>query len=224
MDALSWGFRAGWVSHSIMMSSIVLTLAACASTVPNSGTAPQSLRSGRPAATMSESAASVSASSQPPPSPSPETSPGATYGAINWWDRIVPPTTCPVTKSTGATPPASLGQLPPPRASAPVPWSDAWYGNEALWTQLSKTGVIPEIQGSVKWPWWIVIGGPFKVTATLRDNPGASLTGDVPSGYGSMGFQPSGLDLPKLGCWTITGTVSGEPPLSITVWVQEQPS
>lgn len=225
MHAVPWRLGVDRRSRLLAVSSLLLTLAACTAAFQDSGTAAQSPQSGRPAATASESAASVSVTSQSSPSAlGPEISRADPDAAMRWWDRKLPPPTCPVTKSTGAAPPASLGQLPRLRDSAPVPWSDAWYGNEVLWTALSKTGVVPAIQGSVKWPWWRVIAGPLLVTASPVGNPGPPVTGDVPSGYESTGFQASVLDLPALGCWTITGALTGEPPLSITVWIQAGPN
>lgn len=178
----------------IMVPPVVLTIAACTSAVPDNRIGAESF------------------------SQTPMTMRDDAYTVERWWDRVSPPTSCPVTKSTGAMPPPSI-----PSSSAPVPWSDSWYGNEALWTRLPKTGVIPAVQGSVKFPWWRVIDGTVKVTGTRLGSPGATLTASAPDGYGSTGFQPSALDFPDLGCWTITGTVSGKS-LSITAWIQAQPN
>jgi len=59
-----------------------------------------------------------------------------------------------------------------------------------------------------KFPWWRGPGvvGLFKLLG--RELPsGAMVLSDVPDGYGSTGFQASGLGFPTPGCYAITAIV-----------------
>jgi hypothetical protein len=108
-----------------------------------------------------------------------------------------------------------------------VPWVDIWYGNDALWTRLPPTGVLPALGEadslSTKFPWWRIIPGRLTLQARRLDGPSDGFSGESPSsGYGALGFIPSGLRWPDTGCWQVTGTVSGHS-LTFTVWVQHFP-
>jgi hypothetical protein len=43
------------------------------------------------------------------------------------------------------------------------------------------------------------------------------LRAHVPDGYGALGFQPTGLTFPTVGCWRVTGRVR---PASLTFVVK----
>jgi hypothetical protein len=98
----------------------------------------------------------------------------------------------------------------------PVPCIHGWYGNQALWAGVPPGGVLPAQRDpgtrewSTKFPWWRVLPGNLTITARRLDGPGpgAGFRGEVPGGYGSSGFVPSGLVWPSPGCWQVTGTVA----------------
>ena len=59
------------------------------------------------------------------------------------------------------------------------------------------------------WPWLVV------PSSMDRDEAMALL----PEGYGTVGFQASGVDFPTEGCWEVTGAV-GDATLTFVMFVQ----
>jgi hypothetical protein len=127
------------------------------------------------------------------------------------------PQDCPVTVPNGSTPPGE-------RRSA------EHHGNGKLWAALDREGrfvVAPESEylapggavdgilgpdGSVgiKAPWWRGPGvrGRSRIQARRLDAPAARVDRTIPpAGYGLTGFQATGLSLPSVGCWKVTGSV-----------------
>jgi hypothetical protein len=62
---------------------------------------------------------------------------------------------------------------------------------------------------SAKLGWWRGVAGRLAITGRRLDRRGPPLRADVPGGYGSRGFQPSGLTFPTVGCWRVTGKLPG---------------
>lgn len=94
--------------------------------------------------------------------------------------------------------------------------SDNSYGNGTLWVGgLGDAGVIradPSIvgrDGSVGWKlgWWREVPGTLEISGRRLDRPAPRLQAHVPSGYGTTGFQSSGVSFPTGGYWTVTGRV-----------------
>lgn len=94
--------------------------------------------------------------------------------------------------------------------------SAAAFGNNDLWVGgLGDDGVLlvdsrfVESNGSIGWKfgWWRIVSGTLTITGRRLDAPAPPLRASVPVGYGSTGFQASGVDFPAEGCWEITGTV-----------------
>lgn len=117
------------------------------------------------------------------------------------------PAGCPVTRSNGNVPPG-LGN----------PDDRGGYGNDALWTNLWMwgTGGIPAAAtashlmpdgsyGELKWAWYRYTEGTLTIDGRRLDAPAPPLTAEIPQGYGSIGFQVSGINFPTAGCWEITG-------------------
>jgi len=101
------------------------------------------------------------------------------------------------------------------------------YGNDALWvTAIQPTGVILvdhrfiNVDGSVSWKfgWYRLVPGTLAISGRRLDAEAPPLRADVPSGYGSSGFQASGVDFPTEGCWEVTGTL-GTARLTFVVFV-----
>lgn len=92
------------------------------------------------------------------------------------------------------------------------------YGNGSLWVGgLGPHGVLVAPRsmvgrgGSIGWKfgWWRKIPGYITITGQRLDAPApplqSTLTRAIDSGYGSIGFQASGVTFPTEGCWQVTG-------------------
>jgi hypothetical protein len=96
--------------------------------------------------------------------------------------------------------------------------SGSAFGSDDLWVGgLGPDGVIiadprfVEADGSVGWKlgWWRITPGTLTITGRRLDAPAPPLRGEAGDGYGTSGFQASGVYFPTEGCWEVTGTVSG---------------
>lgn len=105
--------------------------------------------------------------------------------------------------------------------------SGSAFGNGDLWVgALGPDGVIPadsrflESDGSIgaKFGWWRIASGKLTITGRRLDADAPRLRASVPDGYGSTGFQASGVHFPTEGCWEVTGTV-GDSALSFVTFV-----
>ncbi len=93
-----------------------------------------------------------------------------------------------------------------------------------------KRGVLPALhpygtrwqrEWGTKFPWWQAIPGRLTITAQRLDGPIAGFHSRVagPNDTGHTGFVSSGLYWPSLGCWRVTGAVSGHS-LTFVAWVR----
>jgi hypothetical protein len=57
--------------------------------------------------------------------------------------------------------------------------------------------------------WWRGLSGRLAITGRRLDRRAPPLQAEVPGGYGSRGFQPSGLTFPTVGCWRVAGKLPG---------------
>lgn len=94
-------------------------------------------------------------------------------------------------------------------------WGSA-HGNGKLWVGgLAPGGIIEADPGLVddngavgmKFGWWREVQGRLEITGRRLDGSAPPARGEVPSGYGSTGFTPSGVWFPAEGCWEIEGRV-----------------
>ncbi|MBA3779194.1 MAG: hypothetical protein H0X16_07850 [Chloroflexi bacterium] len=92
------------------------------------------------------------------------------------------------------------------------------FGNNDLWVGgLGDGGVIladsrfVKSDGSIGWKfgWWRIVSGTLTITGRRLDAHGPPPRASVPDGYGSRGFQATGVYFPTEGCWEVTGTVGG---------------
>jgi hypothetical protein len=58
---------------------------------------------------------------------------------------------------------------------------------------------------SLKLGWWRGVPGKLRISGRRLDARAPRLRADVPDGYGSRGFQPTGLTFPTVGCWRVVG-------------------
>jgi hypothetical protein len=60
----------------------------------------------------------------------------------------------------------------------------------------------------LKLGWWRSVPGKLRIRGRRLDASAPPLRAYVPTGYGSTGFQVSGLTFPTAGCWRVTGAVA----------------
>jgi hypothetical protein len=105
--------------------------------------------------------------------------------------------------------------------------SESAFGNAGLWVGgLGEQGVIVadpariESDGSIGWKlgWYRLVAGSLTISGRRLDAAGPPLRASVPDGYGTRGFQASGVSFPTEGCWEVTGTV-GDTSLTFVVFV-----
>jgi hypothetical protein len=116
-------------------------------------------------------------------------------------------------KQEGTCPVTIANRTVPPDASDWGP--DDSHGNGKLWTLFWPYGVVVADSGyveddgsiGIKWPWWRGVRGPLSITGQRLDKPAAPLRAEIPDGYGTSGFQPSGIYFSTEGCWEVTGRV-----------------
>jgi hypothetical protein len=132
--------------------------------------------------------------------------------------EILTPADCPVTIPTIF--------VPPPGYTAQSLFGAATsYGNGQLFVGgLGQDGVITpaiELDGtrSTKLGWLRVTPGQLNIIGRRLDGPAATLTANVPEGYGEDGFQSTGVSFPTAGCWEITGK-SGSSTLTFVTYVK----
>lgn len=110
------------------------------------------------------------------------------------------------------------------------------FGNRDLrahlyWPQGRLTaGILPDggtmatinADGSIaaKLGWWRGMPGTLVISGRRLDGEAPPLRANVPEGYGSQGFQPTGLTFPTTGCWEVTGKV-GDAELTFVVTVSK---
>ena len=61
--------------------------------------------------------------------------------------------------------------------------------------------------------------GDLRISGRRLDAAAPPLRDDVPDGYGSTGFQASGVHFPTEGCWEVTGDLGTATTLSFVTFV-----
>lgn len=94
------------------------------------------------------------------------------------------------------------------------------HGNDVLVTWVPPDGKVvfkPGGPGSIladgalsmKFGWWRRLSGPLTLEGRRLDRDAPAMRSSIPSGYGKVGFQATGLVFPTPGCWQVTGRVNG---------------
>jgi hypothetical protein len=85
------------------------------------------------------------------------------------------------------------------------------YGNDALWVTLTRDGIVRATARdgrlAEKIGWVRLIDGDLTISGRRLDRAAPPVQASVPPGYGSRGFQASGVIFPSEGCWEITGRI-----------------
>jgi hypothetical protein len=109
-----------------------------------------------------------------------------------------------------------------PSAKPPFPGEDFNYGNRYLGVAMWRHGRLVATRGGGSWGqirpdgsiwaklgWWRAVPGRLAIQGQRLDAPAPPLRASVPAGYGSEGFQATGLIFPAAGCWRVVGSVAG---------------
>jgi hypothetical protein len=101
-------------------------------------------------------------------------------------------------------------------------------GNSFMWVVIGEGGVVvadpgPDGRLGAKFPTYRLIDGRLIVGAVRLDGPTGNVAISVPAGYGTKGFQATGVDFPSGGCWSVTESVAGHD-LAFVVRVVQQAS
>ena len=108
-----------------------------------------------------------------------------------------------------------------PSRTPPFRGEDFNYGNRYLGAALWQHGRLVASRGGATWAqilpdgsiwakvgWWRAVRGRLTIRGERLDAPAAPLRASVPTGYGSIGFQSTGLTFPTTGCWRVVGRVA----------------
>jgi hypothetical protein len=141
-----------------------------------------------------------------------------------------------VPQSCSVTQPPVQAFVPPPPYPSEHDSTDFWFGSDNLWVQLPTNGTwnhLPHYRPTdtafrQKIQWWRKDydwrrENPPKLTMTGRrlDAVAPKLASDDHANAGGIGdhaFIMSGVDIPTLGCWQITGDYNGDK-LTFVIWV-----
>lgn len=119
-----------------------------------------------------------------------------------------------------------------PSRTPPFPGEDFNYGNRylgvAMWSNgrlaASRRGrstwgqTMPDGTVYAKLGWFRGVPGRLHIHGERLEAPAPPLRASVPAGYGSRGFQATGLTFPTRGCWRVVGTIAGHE-LELVVFV-----
>ena len=121
-----------------------------------------------------------------------------------------------------------------PSPEPPFPGEDFNYGNRYLGVNLWPRGRLVASRGGQTWGqirpggsiwakvgWWRAVPGRLHIQGERLDAAAPPLRAWVPAGYGSAGFQSSGLTFPTPGCWRVVGSLAGHE-LEIVVLVTKR--
>lgn len=116
-----------------------------------------------------------------------------TARSVGAWPGTTTPVACPV----------SVPQPPPPSVAGAAPAGTTWYAGNGLW--VGVLGGWDARPDGLKVFWFREVPGALAVAGRRLDAAAPPLAAWIPSGYGAVGLQVSGLTFPSAGCWEIDG-------------------
>lgn len=139
-----------------------------------------------------------------------------------------------VPRSCPATLPPARAFVPPPPYPSEHTLTGFWFGSEKLWVQLPTSGTWSHLshyrptdtafRQKIQWwrkgyDWRTDIPSKLVITGKRLDANAPPLVSESnASGTTGQAFIMSGLDIPTLGCWQITGDFAGDK-LTFVIWV-----
>ena len=122
------------------------------------------------------------------------------------------PVSCPVTIPTRVVPPdagftAAAFNYGNAHLRAHLYWPRGVLSAGVLPDGGSMATINPDGSIDVKLGWWRGLPAKLKITGRRLYASAPPLKSHVPEGYGKLGFVPSGLTFPTVGCWRVTGTL-----------------
>jgi hypothetical protein len=121
-----------------------------------------------------------------------------------------------------------------PSRKPPFTGRDFNYGNRYLGAALWRRGRLVAARDGSRWGqimpdgsiwakvgWWRAVPGRLTIQGERLDAAAPPLRAEVPAGYGSTGFQATGLIFPTQGCWRVVGNLAGHE-LEFVVFVKKR--
>jgi hypothetical protein len=121
-----------------------------------------------------------------------------------------------------------------PSRKPPSAGRDFNYGNRYLGAALWRRGRLVAARDGSRWGqimpdgsiwakvgWWRAVPGRLTIQGERLDAAAPPLRAEVPAGYGSTGFQATGLIFPTQGCWRVVGNLAGQQ-LEFVVFVKKR--
>jgi hypothetical protein len=112
---------------------------------------------------------------------------------------------CDVTSLNGST--AAEQTLPDFYGNRELSVSLTWPGGTVVFKPGGAGTVLPDGALSMKFGWQRGVPGVLTIDGRRLDAAAPPLRAHIPSGYGDIGFQATGLIFSTPGCWEVTGRV-----------------
>ena len=133
--------------------------------------------------------------------------------------------TCPVTIPTRTVPPdagftAAAFNYGGRELRVALYWPNGTLRAGTLPGGGSMATINPDGSIRLKLGWWRGVRGKLSITGRRVDGRASPLRAHIPDGYGPLGFRPTSLTFPTLGCWRVVGR-QGPATLSFVVRVSK---
>ncbi len=153
---------------------------------------------------------------------------GASAGGEDPLRSTVTPTPPPLGGPCPVTTPPPLPLAAPPDVNFLPDTTTFGYGNATLYVVLPRDATLrPDpypgtTERGVKFGWWRLGAGELVIATRRLDASTPPLAASIPRGYGTSGFQVSGLRFAAPDCWEVSAAVGGQAPLAFVVRVESR--